>query len=130
MQSQHIYQSALGWFDLGNYVEAFNELDNLRPERRASIEAMELRCRIYQKLERWQELEIVAGGCRSGTAPEHIPFARHHAWALLKQGRISEAEAALDAMPYTCAPDLLFTRLVFSARRAKQNRLAPFWPMR
>jgi hypothetical protein len=28
LQSQHTYQCALGWFDLGNYVEAFvNELE-------------------------------------------------------------------------------------------------------
>ena len=33
MHSRPTYQSALGRFDLGNFVEAFNELDNLPPEK-------------------------------------------------------------------------------------------------
>ena len=108
--SGRVYQSALGWFDLGNYVEAFNELDNLPPEHRASVDAMELRCRIYRKLEKWRELEMVAEGClASVTDVTRIPFACHHAWALLKQGRVQEARAVLDKVPYTCAPELLFT---------------------
>lgn len=119
--SQPILETATGWFELGNYVEAFNELDNLPPEHRASVEAMELRCHIYRKLERWQELEIVAAGC-SGPKIEQIPFACHHAWALLKQGRISEAEAALDAMPYTCAPELLFTRACVPCAKRETER--------
>src|SRR5687767_11769739 len=82
------YTSALGWFELGNYVEAFNELDNLPPEHRASVEAMELRCRIYRKLEKWRELEVVAEGCLASVEDvSRIPFACHHAWALLKQRR-------------------------------------------
>ena len=46
MDSQHTYHSALGWFELGNYVEAFNKLENLSHGHRASVEASELRCRI------------------------------------------------------------------------------------
>ena len=38
-----------------------------------------------------------------------IIFGCHHAWALLKQRRPMEARAALDKVPYTCAPELLFT---------------------
>jgi hypothetical protein len=91
--SHAIIEAALGWFQLGNYVEAFTELDNLPPEHCTCIEAMELRCRIYRKLEKWWELEIVAQGC-SGREIGHIPFACHHAWALMKQGRADEAEVA------------------------------------
>jgi hypothetical protein len=93
----------------GTLSKRFNELENLPPEHRASIEAIELRCRIYSRLERWKELEIVAAGC-SGRKIEHIPFACHHAWALLKQNRSLEALAVLERVPYTCAPELLFTR--------------------
>src|SRR5688572_6885882 len=102
--------AAIGWFELGNYVEAFNELDNLLPKHRASVEAMELRCRIYRKLGKWRELEMVADGCLAlVTDVTKIPFACHHAWALLKQGRAPEARATLDKVSYTCAPELLFT---------------------
>src|SRR5688572_24938742 len=100
--------AAIGWFDLGNYVEAFNELDNLPPEHRASVEAMELRCRIYRKLEKWRELEMVAAGCFESSDAK-LTFGCHWAWALLKQGRAQEARTALDKVPYTCAPELLFT---------------------
>src|SRR5688572_18751109 len=94
VQSQRTFKSAIGWFELGNYLEAFNELDNLPPKDRASVEAMELRCRIFHKLERWCELEMVADGClASVTDVTKIPFACHHAWALLKQGRAPEARA-------------------------------------
>lgn len=85
MQPQHTYQSALGWFDLGNYVEAFNELENLPPEYRASVEAMELRCRIYRKLEKWRELELLAQGSYESSKGE-VVFLCHWPWALMKQG--------------------------------------------
>ena len=42
-QVRTTYQAAVGWYDLALYSEAFNELDNLPPEHRASVEAMELR---------------------------------------------------------------------------------------
>ena len=95
MHSRYTYQSALGWFALGNFVEAFNELDNLPPEHRASLEAMELRCRIYRKLERWQELEDVAAGCFEASNGE-VLFLCYWTWAVLKQGDAVEAEAILD----------------------------------
>ena len=108
--SRVILQAAVGWFELGNSVEAFNELENLPPEHRASIEAMELRCRIYRKLEKWQELEMLAEGCFATSKDvQRIPFSCHHAWALLKQGRPDDAKAVLDRVPYTCCPELLFT---------------------
>jgi hypothetical protein len=34
VQSEDTFQSAQGWFELGNYVEAFNELDDLPPKHR------------------------------------------------------------------------------------------------
>lgn len=46
---------------------------------------------------------MLASGC-SGRKVDQIPFAFRHAWTLLKQNR------AVDAVPYTCAPELLFTR--------------------
>ncbi|HEX7859113.1 MAG TPA: hypothetical protein VF773_02170 [Verrucomicrobiae bacterium] len=96
--------------DFGNYVEAFNELENLPPEHRASVEVMELRCRIYRKLEKWWELETVAAGCLASTKDlERIPFACDLAWALLKQSKPDDAKAALGKVPYTCCPELLFT---------------------
>ena len=106
--SESTFKAAVGWFELGNFMEAFTELENLPPEHRASVEVMELRCRMYRKLEKWQELEWVAEGCL-GSGIENIPFACHHAWALLKQGNPKKAHAALKSVPYECAPELLFT---------------------
>jgi hypothetical protein len=52
------FNAALGWFDLGNYTEAWSELENLPPKDRASVEVMELRCRILKKPEKWWPLEL------------------------------------------------------------------------
>ena len=51
---------------------------------------------------------MVAEGCFVSSEAK-ITFGCHWAWALLKQGRPLEARAALDKVPYTCAPELLFT---------------------
>jgi predicted Zn-dependent protease len=93
-QVRSTYQAAVGWYDLALYSEAFNELDNLPPEHRASIDVMELRCRIYRKLEKWPELEIVAWGCLESCA-NNEQFAADLACALLKQGKVDMAVGAL-----------------------------------
>src|SRR5687768_5902358 len=87
-------QSALGWFGLGNYVESWNELEDLPPKDRASIEVMELRCRIYSKLEKWRALQMLSEGCYASSG--HVEFLNHQAWALMKQGCSEEAEAVLE----------------------------------
>jgi hypothetical protein len=109
MDAESSLRRAEVWFNLGNYTEAFNELENLPPEHRDSVEVMGLRCEVYRKLGEWRELESVAEGCL-GTSIENIRFACHHAWALLKQGRGNEAKEALERMPYSCCPELLFTK--------------------
>jgi hypothetical protein len=78
------------------------------PNTGASVEAMELRCRIYRRLEKWRELEMVAEGCFESSEAK-LTFGCYWAWALMKQGRALEARAALDKVPYTCAAELLFT---------------------
>ena len=51
---------------------------------------------------------MVAEGCFVSSEAK-ITFGCHWAWALLKQGRPLEARAALDKVPYTLAPELLFS---------------------
>ena len=95
MQPNAHFQAALGWFDLGNYAEAFNELDCLPPSYRASVEAMELRCWVYRKLEKWRELEVLSEGCYT-SSKQDIVFLNHLSWSLLKQGKGEAAQQFLE----------------------------------
>jgi tetratricopeptide (TPR) repeat protein len=82
-------EAATGWLELGNYLEANAELDRLPPELRASSEVLLLRCCIYRKAERWEDLEIIADGAVS-LYPRSERFYIHLGWARLKQGKIDE----------------------------------------
>jgi len=41
------FQSAVGWLELGNWLEANEELENITPEMRARPEVLQVRCEVY-----------------------------------------------------------------------------------
>jgi predicted Zn-dependent protease len=46
-------RAALGWLELGNHLEANEELENIAPELRAHPDVLELRWQIYAKELKW-----------------------------------------------------------------------------
>ena len=46
-------QAAEGWFELGNHLEANEELENITAENRAHPAVLEVRWQIYAKAKRW-----------------------------------------------------------------------------
>ncbi len=50
--STHL-KAAEGWLELGNYQEAFDELDEIDPELHAHPDVLEMRLRIYEMTEKW-----------------------------------------------------------------------------
>jgi tetratricopeptide (TPR) repeat protein len=46
-------QAAEGWVELGNYLEANEELEQITPENRAHPAVLEIRWQIYAKAKKW-----------------------------------------------------------------------------
>ena len=49
IQDQRHLEAAEGWIDLGNHLEANEELENITPENRAHPAVLEVRWQIYAK---------------------------------------------------------------------------------
>ncbi len=47
-------QAAEGWLELGNHLEANEELEKITPELRAHPDVLEMRCRIYEAAKQWE----------------------------------------------------------------------------
>lgn len=50
---QRHLDAAQGWLELGNSVEAFEELENITPQLRAHPDVLEMRWQIYAKEKKW-----------------------------------------------------------------------------
>lgn len=46
-------KAAGGWLELGNSLEAFNELEEITPHLRAHPDVLEMRRQIYAKEKKW-----------------------------------------------------------------------------
>ena len=53
-------RAAEGWLDLGNHLEANEELERISPELRAHPDVLILRWQIYGRAEKWEPCLIVA----------------------------------------------------------------------
>ena len=73
-------EPARGWLELGAWLAANDELETLPADLRGHREVLRLRCRIYAKAERWNDLRAVAEGCFDRRA-EDGEFLAHMAWA-------------------------------------------------
>lgn len=58
--SRHI-TAAQGFVDLGMFLDANGELEEIRPEMRDRSEVLAVRVRIYRALENWDLMDTVAG---------------------------------------------------------------------
>ena len=47
IEDERHLNAAKGWIDLGNHIEAFNELEKIAPRNRAAPEVLEVRWQIY-----------------------------------------------------------------------------------
>jgi len=56
----HYLQAAIGWLELGNHLEANEELEKITPELRAHPDVLEVRYQIYAKAEKWEMADEIA----------------------------------------------------------------------
>lgn len=87
-------QAAVGWLELGNHLEANEELELITPQMRAHPDVLQVRVKIYAAAEKWDYAAEVANGlCR--LLPDSAFGPLHLAHALRKLDRTAEARDAL-----------------------------------
>lgn len=75
-------EAAEGWLELGNHLEANEELEKITPQLRAHPLVLELRYKIYSEAGKWQMAAEVAKGMYemlpdNPWGPFHLAFALH-----------------------------------------------------
>ena len=93
----HHFEAAEGWLELGNWLEANAELENITPKFRAHPYVLELRYKIYSKAGKWEMALELARGLQS-VLPENQYGYFYEAYALHELKRTQEAYAVLKAV--------------------------------
>ena len=84
----------MGWFELGNWHEANEDLERITPRLRTHPDVLEVRCAIYAKVERWAAVLDIAKAI-AALAPERDFGWIHSANALHQLKRTEEARLTL-----------------------------------
>ncbi len=89
-EDQRHLVAAQGWFELGDCIEATEELDQITPEMRGHPSVLEVRFHIYTAAKKWEYAAEIAKAI-SEFAPES-PFGFiHQAYSLHELNRTQEA---------------------------------------
>jgi predicted Zn-dependent protease len=81
---------ARGWYELGNYTEANEELEQISPHLRSHPDALRVRYEIYAALKKWEMAAELAKAI-SALVPESAFGWIHCAYALHEMKRTKEA---------------------------------------
>jgi len=114
--SSHL-QAAEGWLELGNHLEANEELEKISAKLRAHPDVLELRWDIYAKAKKWNACLDIAKAITE-LAPNR-PFGWIHvSYALHELGRTKEACENLIAVAdkFPKLPTILYNLACYSCR--------------
>jgi predicted Zn-dependent protease len=105
LHDQRHLEAAQGWFELGNSIEATEELEQITPEMRGHPSVLEVRFHIYAAAKKWEYAAEIARAI-SEFAPDN-PFGFiHQAYSLHELKRTQEARNVLlpvvDKFPEEC----------------------------
>ena len=76
LQDQRHLQAAEHWLELGNHLEANEELEHITAEHHAHPAVLEVRYQIYDKVEKWDAaLDIASGLVQSWIQNNHLAWA-------------------------------------------------------
>jgi tetratricopeptide (TPR) repeat protein len=87
-------QAAVGYVELGMFLEANAELDEIDPFNRAAPEVLALRVAIYRGLERWELMEEIAKRL-ADFQPDDVQWAISLAYATRRADSIRAAKEVL-----------------------------------
>lgn len=83
-------RAADGWIELGNFVEANEELERIEPAFRSHPDVLEIRWKIYANASRWEAC-VDIGLAITKAAPNRVFGWVHHSFALYQLKRIGDA---------------------------------------
>jgi tetratricopeptide (TPR) repeat protein len=86
----HHLKAAEGWLELGNHLEANEELENITASDRAHPDVLELRWQIYIEEEKWEASALI-GGVIVELAPERHTGWIYRSFALHRMNQTQEA---------------------------------------
>ena len=90
---QHL-DAAQGWLDLGNHIEASEELEQIGPENRSHPDVLQVRWRVYAKAGRWDATLEIATALTRMTPDRRFGWL-HRAFSLRRLDRTAEAKDVL-----------------------------------
>ncbi len=83
-------QAAIGWLELGNPIEAHNELEHLPAKLRAHPEVLNVRCEIYMRAKSWSGALTIAESL-AATIPGKVQHWVRRSFVLHEMKRTQEA---------------------------------------
>lgn len=90
LNDQRHLEAAEGWLELGNHLEANEELENITPQMRVHPDVLEIRWHIYAKEKKWDACVDIAATIIK-LAPENYHGWIHRSFALHELKRTEEA---------------------------------------
>ena len=90
LHDQRDLEAAQGWFELGNCVEATEELEQITPEMRAHPSVLEVQFHIYAKAKKWEYAAEIAQAISEFAPDDPFGFI-HQAYSLHELKRTQEA---------------------------------------
>lgn len=113
------YSAALGWLELGNHLEANEELEKITPKFRAHPDVLNVRYAIYAAAKKWNEADTIAQ-----TLVEQIPTEPGHwinlAYATRRKtnGSIIEAKGIFEkaASIFPAAPIIFYNLACYESQ--------------
>ena len=87
-------QAALGWLELGNHIEANEELEQIRPQLRVHPDVLEVRWQIYSIAKKWEACIDIAQALIK-LAPNRLESWLHRSYSLHELKRTEEAHDLL-----------------------------------
>jgi regulator of sirC expression with transglutaminase-like and TPR domain len=94
LEDQRYLEAAQGWFELGNHLEANEELENITVENRAHPAVLEVRWPIYAKAKKWKGALHIASALAQMVPEEPLSWV-DRSYCLRELKRTEEARANL-----------------------------------
>jgi predicted Zn-dependent protease len=89
-QDQRHLEAAQGWFELGNHLEANEELENISAENRAHPAVLEVRWQVYAKAKKWEGALHIASALAQMVPEEPLGWV-HRSYCLHEMKQTEEA---------------------------------------
>ena|SRR5437762_8823856 len=135
---REFFDAAVGYTQLGMFLEANEQLENIDPFNRVAPEVLALRVEIYRGLEKWDLMQEVAERLHE-LSPHDVQWVVSYAYATRRAESLNAARDILvDSLPkFPCEPILYYNLACYDCQldridSAKENlkrvfQVDPHW---